>query len=87
MISIGVTNWYIEGLVNNIVGGTRYTGCQPQKKLLYADRLMYNLTQQINMHLHMKIMVFLKDSVSTPEYAKTMWEEAMFAEFEVLRIT
>ena len=24
--NIGVTNWQIEGLVNNIIGGTRYTG-------------------------------------------------------------
>jgi len=31
--------------------------------------------------------VFLNDTVSTPEYAETMCEEALFAELQVLRIT
>ena len=51
-------------MVNNIVGGTRYTGCLLHKKktktkaVVRRDKRMYNLTQQINMNVHMKIMVF-----------------------------
>jgi len=74
--------------VNNIIGGTRYTGCLLQKKNTVVRRQAFVQFESTNKYeCTYENYSFLNDTVSTTEYAETMWQEAMFAEFKVLRIT